>query len=107
VSLSQRARIAQTLHRVWNYYFNINEKKDLALSIGGIFFDLGFYNEALIYFQYSTDEYGIEIDTYYNKILCFYQLRQDKLFLKALEEAKQLFPGSDIFKKLHQLDLSS
>lgn len=101
----ERERIAQTLDIVWSYYFNINESQNLALNIAGIFFDLGFYRKALIYYQHSTNEHGIEEDTFYNKILCYYQLRQDALFTQALKSAKQLFPNSEIFHKLHQIDL--
>ncbi len=99
--------LLETLDLVWNYYFNINEKKDLALSIGGIFFDLGYYEKALLYFQYSTDVYGEEMDTFYNKMLCYYQLRQDVQFNNSLKIAQFLFPDAEIFENLKALKLDN
>jgi SAM-dependent MidA family methyltransferase len=107
ITHEERERLAQTLHLVWGLYFNINESEDLALTIAGIFFDLGYYEFALEFYQNSTDVYGVEADTCYNKALCYYQLRQDVLFKGLLKEAGQLFPDSDVFDSLHKLDLSA
>ena len=107
ISHVDRDRIAETLDFVWGYYFNINESVDLALNIAGIFFDLGFYDKALVYYQYSTDVYGIEMDTLYNKTLCYYQLRQDVLFTKSLKDAKERFPDTGFFDALQLLDMTA
>lgn len=107
LSKLDRERLAPALDFVWNFYFNINEKQDLSLEIAGIFFDLGFYEKALQYFNRSTDSYGAEADTYYNKILCYYQLRRDVQFSESLAAAKLLFPDSDLFDKLDLLDLEA
>ncbi len=103
----ERGRLAETMHHVWNFYFNINESHDLALHMAAIFFDLGYYEDALTYFNHSTATYGPEADTYYNKMLCYYQLRQDKLFATAMVEAKALFPDSRVFDKLQELDMNA
>lgn len=107
ISYADRERISETLHLVWNFYFNINESIDLALNIAGIYFDLGYYEHALTYFQYSEDISGLEMDTCYNKILCYYQLRNDVAFSKALEEARIQFPNSELLVKLDALDLNA
>jgi len=107
VSHEERERIAQMLHKIWNFYFNIEEQKDMALTIAGFFFDLGYYQFALDYFQLSTDSYGISMDTHYNKTVCMYQLRQDEKFTKSLNLGKQLFPNADVFEKLEKLDLEA
>lgn len=107
VSHEERGRIAQTIQQVWRFYFDINEPKDLAISLAGIFFDLGYYEQALEYFEHSSDTKGMEADTCYNKILCYYQLRQDVLFEKELAKAKLLFPDSDLFEQLNNLDLNA
>ncbi len=107
LSNTDRERIAQTLDKIWFYYFNINESQDLALNIAGMFFDLAYYEKALVYFEHSTNSYGVEADTFYNKILCYYQLRQDDKFIEATKEAKRLFPDSDLFEKLKKLDLNA
>ena len=88
-------------------YFNINEPFDLAYEMGGIFYDLGFYKEALIYFKHSTTKYGEKADIYYNRILCHYQLREDALFASTLKEAKIVFPEIEKFAQLSKLDLGA
>lgn len=107
VSHEERERIAQSLHQIWNFYFNINEHRDMALTIAGFFFDLGFYKYALEFFEHSSEQHGIELDTHYNKTVCYYQLRQDEKFATSLNLARKLFPTSDIFDKLDKLDLEA
>ncbi|MBX2875192.1 MAG: SAM-dependent methyltransferase [Saprospiraceae bacterium] len=106
ITINERRRLAQALNCVWDMYFNINERLDLAYELGGLFYDLGYYVEALAYFQHSIDSFGSKADTYYNRILCFYQLRQDQLFYKTLTEAKQKYPQFELFQKLDNLDMA-
>ncbi len=106
ITVNERRRLAQAMDCVWDMYFDINERLDLAYELGGIFYDLGYYTEALDYFQYSIDAFGSKADTYYNRILCFYQLRQDQLFYKTLAEAKQKYPQFELFQKLDNLDMA-
>lgn len=107
ISFNERKTIAQILHKVWDGYYNINDSYDLAYELAGIFFDLGFYEDALIYFQYAVDFYGAKADIYHNQILCYYQLRKDDLFIKVLKEAKIAFPNSTLFERLDKLDLTA
>lgn len=107
ITVNERRRLAQTLHQVWEMYFSISEPYDLAYELGGIFYDLGFYEDALVYFQFSIDLFGEKADLYYNKILCYYQLRQDQLLIQTLREAKLAFPGDDMLKKLDNLDMNA
>lgn len=105
ISFNERTRIAQTLNAVWDMYFYINEPYDLAYEIGGLLYDLGYFAEALIYFQHSVDIFGLKADIYYNQALCFYQLRQDKNFFKALETVKKEFPDYKLIPHLEKLDM--
>ena len=105
ITFNERKRIAQTMHRVWNLYFNINEEIDLSYEIGGVFYDLGFYIEALEYFKYSINSFGEKVDVRYNQALCYYQLREDEQFYITLKKAKELFPDSDLLKNLEKLDM--
>lgn len=105
ISTNDRNRVAQTLHQIWDLYFDIGESFDMAYELGGFFYDIGFYEEALTYFQYSADVYGRKDDIYYNQVLCYYQLRRDVLFGETLREAKVAFPESGLFAGLEKLDL--
>lgn len=107
ITFNERRRLEQTLHQVWDMYFSIKESYDLAYEIGGIFYDLGFYEAALKQYEHSIDLFGLKVDIYYNKALCYYQLRQDPLFLKTLAEAKQAFPNNEMLEKLDKLDMTS
>lgn len=107
INFNQRKRLAESLHKVWNLFFDLNEPYDLPYELGGFFYDLGFYKEALDYFQHAIDASGLKDDIYYNQILCYYQLRKDDLFRKTLKEAKKAFPKSTLFERLDQLDLNA
>ncbi|MFT5261920.1 MAG: hypothetical protein ACI8YQ_000647 [Polaribacter sp.] len=107
ISFNERKRLAETLHHTWDMYFNINEPYDLGYELGGMLYDLGFYKEALVYFQYSVDSFGQKADIYYNKGLCHYQLREDRLFMETLKEAKLAFPGDKMIEKLEGLDMGA
>ncbi len=106
ITPKERTRLAQTMHQTWNMYFYINEPNDLAFEMAGIFYQLGYYKEALTYFKFSIDLFGYTSDVYYNQALCYYQLRQDALFLKTVREAKFHFPSID-FEHLDKLDLKA
>ena len=107
ISSTERKRLAQTMHQTWKMYFTLIESFDLAYEIGGIFYDLGFYQEALEYFQFSVNQFGQQADVFYNQALCYYQLREDELFLKTLVKAKALFPTYERFGYLDTLDLEA
>jgi tetratricopeptide (TPR) repeat protein len=107
ITTNQRNRVIQSLHQAWSFYFNINEPYDFAYEIGGFLYDLGAYADALTYFQYSENIYGKKDDIYYNRVLCYYQLRQDELFSVTLKEAKEKFPNNKLFEKLDALDLNA
>jgi len=106
ISVNERTRVSETMHQVWDMYFSISENFDLAYAIGGIFYELGYYDEALKYFQHSQELHGQKADTYYNVALSYYQLRDDKNFLKTVKKAKQAFPEFVEFENLEKLELN-
>lgn len=107
ISFNDRTRIAQTLHQTWDMYFSLKEPEDMAFEIAGIFYALGYYQEALDYFKYSINNYGETADVFYNRALCYYQLRQDEHFLETIKEGKKSFPGYPRFAELNKLDLGA
>ena len=106
ISIKQRTRLKQTIIAVWNKYYSIKEGYDLSYELGGLMYDLGYYDEALGYFKNSSDIFGYKIDVDYNQILCYYQLRKDELFYKTLKAAKLRFPETDKFLNLENLDMT-
>jgi tetratricopeptide (TPR) repeat protein len=95
------------MHQTWDMYFYLNEPEDLAFEMGGMLYALGYYKEALDYFKYSVNNYGQTPDVFYNKALCYYQLRQDDPFLETIKEAKIAFPDYQKFQELSKLDLGA
>ena len=92
------------MRQTWSMYFMIHEPFDLAYEMGGMFYDLGYYEDALEYFGYSVGHFGVKADIYYNQALCYYQLREDALFSKALTIGKARFPDFKGFLHLEKLD---
>ncbi len=107
ISVMQRDRLKQTLRKVWDSYYAVKEDYDLSYELGGLMYDLGFYKEAMEYFDCSLEIFGNKIDVDYNQILCHFQLRQDALFYQKLKAAKLRFPQSDMFANLELLDMDS
>jgi tetratricopeptide (TPR) repeat protein len=107
ISRSDRKSLAQTFNNVWEMYFTLNEDYDLAFEIGGILYALGYYDEALEYFDRSLSLYGNTTDEYYNRLLCYYQLRSDKLFISTLKNGKIKFPDFAGWAHMDQLDLNA
>ena len=106
ISIKQRTRLKQTIIQVWNKYYSVKEDYDLSYELGGLMYDLGYYVEALGYFKYSSDTFGNKIDVDFNQILCYYHLREDDLFYRALKAAKLRFPEANAFLKLENLDMT-
>lgn len=106
ISIKQRSRLKQTVDYVWDIYYAVNEEYDLSYELAGLMYDLGYYNAALGYFKSSSDSFGYKIDVDYNQILCYYQLRQDEQFYKALKESKLRFPDAEAFLNLDKLDMA-
>ncbi len=106
ISIKQRARLEQTIHKVWANYYAINVAYDLSYELGGLLYDLAYYESALDYFKHSVTTFGEKIDVSYNQILCYFQLRQDDLFYETLAAAKLRFPGTQVFSSLEGLDMA-
>ena len=107
ITFNERKRLAQTMHQTWNMYFSLLGSYDLAYEIGGLFYDLGFYRDALKYFACSINRFGHKADIFYNRALCYYQLREDEWFVETLNEGKAAFPLYEQFDHLDKLDLNS
>jgi len=107
ITHKERNRIAQTLRRVGHFYFNIGETNSLFFEIGGLFYDLGYYEDALDFYQDSVHATERQADHYHNQLLCYFQLRQDDLFRKTLQEAQTLFPEHVALMELDKLNLNA
>ncbi len=107
ITVNERRRLKQVLDSTWSTYFTLEEPYDLAFEIGGLLYSLGYYTDALQYFDYSVNIYGHSPDEYYNRILCHYQMREDQKFVSDLRLAKTGFPDFERWEELDHLDLTA
>lgn len=107
ITVEERWRLQQTFVEVWGMYFDIGEDLDLAYELGGMDYDLGYYEEALLLFAQSTARYGLRADVAYNAALCHYQLKQDLQFVQVKDAAQLAFPLDTRLDHLDELDLTA
>lgn len=100
----ERKRIVQTLYRTWEMYFTLSETSDLAFEIGGLFYDLGFYSDAILFFEHSERICGRSQDAYYNKALCYHQLQSFDKLTDTVNESLALFPEFGLINELLELE---
>lgn len=107
ITIEERERLKELMLRTLEMYYSMNESMDIAFEIGGIFYQLSYYEEALYSFNCSKNIFGDSPDNFYNTILCYYQLRKDMHFKETLERAKYLYPDFESFEDLSNLDLGA
>lgn len=105
VTYPERSRIAETLHKIWGRYFHLNDTLDLAFEMAGIFYDLGYYDQALTFFDHSEHRYGPSEDSRYNIALCLYQLRRDEDLIQLINATLKAFPAYQRMEELRKLEL--
>ncbi|MBK8700707.1 MAG: SAM-dependent methyltransferase [Saprospiraceae bacterium] len=105
VTYPERSRIAETMDGIWKMYFSIRDTYDLAFEMAGIFYDLGYFEKALAYFDHSEMSYGASEDGRYNKALCLYQMKRDVEFLELIRETSTTYPQFTRVKELGTLKL--
>lgn len=91
-SLSERERQAlyEAIRQVWETYFPIGEKRDLAFFLGMLLYGMAYYSEALGYFQHSLQFYGPDASTAYNIGMCHYCLQQLEVAGACVDQALEL-----------------
>lgn len=85
-----RPDVAHALDQVWRCYFPIGEQLDLAFAIGSILSAMGYYREALVYFERSIELYGRHPVSLQAMAACAFSLRMLPSALAWIEEALEL-----------------
>jgi hypothetical protein len=98
ITYGERDRLHQSINFVWENYFNLDES-DLAFEIAGIMYDLGFYKDAVGYFNKSIDSYGYSENSYFNLALCHFQLNEDEKCMALVKQSKMQYP---LFMKMDE-----
>jgi tetratricopeptide (TPR) repeat protein len=92
-SAVMREEVLQTVMRVWEHYYPIGEKRDLAFELALLVYTYEGYTEALLLFQDSLRLYGSDPRTWWNIGLCHFGLDQPEEALRCFAEAARLEPG--------------
>lgn len=71
---SARGPWRHALQQVWRHYFPLGEHHDIAFELGVVAAALGFYRDALVYYEGSARHVGPDAATFYNAALCHYRL---------------------------------
>lgn len=99
ISMVERERLKQTFEKVLEVLFNIGEL-DIAFEMGGLLYDFGFFNEAIVFFEHSALYFGHSEDSYYNIALSYFQLNKDLKCKEIITESNRAFP---MFVKINEL----
>lgn len=87
----ERYALFQSLHRIWDMYYPLGENMDHAFEIGKILMDLSFPKEALSFFLFSKNQFGMSDKLVQPILSCFCS---EKEYGKAIEFLKQLEASS-------------
>nr|AYM52505.1 TPR repeat-containing protein [Archangium sp.] len=87
-----RQEVLRTVMRVWEHYYPIREKRDLAFEFALLAYAYGGYTEALGLFQDSLRLYGNDPRTWWNIGLCHFGLEQLEEATRCFGEAARLDP---------------
>ncbi|HEX3043267.1 MAG TPA: tetratricopeptide repeat protein [Bacillota bacterium] len=88
VTEDERFSIFQTVHQIWDMYYPLGEKKDLAFELGTILLRLEFYREAVVYYELSGKIYGYTKETLQLLLICYKQLGEDERARGIIEKLK-------------------
>jgi len=87
-----RNSLRQSLIKIWECYFDIGEKYDLAYDLGRMFRRLGEYPLAIECFSYSIYKYGNYPASCYNLGRCYQSVQNHQQAAEQLQIAHDLRP---------------
>ncbi|BDS09998.1 tetratricopeptide repeat protein [Aureispira anguillae] len=88
----ERWVLYQAIHRIWDSYYPLGEDNKLAFELGNLLFQLRFYREAIIYYDFSLKIYGLSAIVLYNIALSYCLLDEYSNALPIIEELKKHNP---------------
>jgi hypothetical protein len=92
---AQKQDLRDLVESIWELYYHLGEDYDLAFQIAVLLNEMGFYREALRYYERSIAHYGLDAHAAYNMALCYRELREVDQALAAVHQALALQPGHD------------
>jgi len=74
ISEQEKGALIDALYKIWDMYYYIGERNDLAFELGMILYELDQYQGALTFFHYSTQTHEVDIATLFNMAVCYLQI---------------------------------
>lgn len=91
-SRSMKEELSHAMSQLWDNYYAIGEKEDLAFEIGTLFQKMKQPAEALSFYEKSRQLSGTHHATEFNRGLCHYQLGEINNALGCINRALELRP---------------
>ena len=98
LSENQRWDLFLAIPRLWDTHYPLGESEDLAFDLGNLLYVLGFYPEALVYYDLSIQIYGQSKEVLSNIALCYKtKCHQTKCYKTKCHQTKchQTKPAAD------------
>ncbi len=99
-SKAELQELYQVIQHVWDTYYPIGEKRDLAYALGMLLYNMKYYPEALEFFQHSLELYGPQQNTLYDMAKCHSALQHIEDALACLDQMLQLYPSFEPAKAM-------
>jgi hypothetical protein len=90
ISDTLKQELCRAFHQVWETYYSIGERNNLAYHLGTLLCEMQYFPDALTYFAYSLEGFGEDAATRYSMAFCHYRLRRLDRALQDIERALQL-----------------
>jgi tetratricopeptide (TPR) repeat protein len=100
---AQKQEVFRAVHQVWEHYYPLGERTDVAFQIGLLLHTMEYYAEAVRFYEQSRALCGASALTAYNRGLCHHRLRQLDQALLCMEEALGLDPDCEAARRLRIL----
>lgn len=72
-SEAHKQALRQEFNKAWLLYYHLEDTFNLPFEIGIILHQMGFYSDALFYYQHAQSLYGDDMELLYNMAYCAYQ----------------------------------
>ncbi len=93
LTIVEREDLYQAVQEVWDIYYPMGDKPDVAFYLGMLLYSMAFFPESLEFFNHSIQLYGSNASTLYNIAMCHYNLGQPSTALNFIDQALKKDPA--------------
>ncbi|MFX3635281.1 MAG: SAM-dependent methyltransferase [Candidatus Pristimantibacillus sp.] len=101
------ADIRHGIRVMWNGYYRVEEKHDLALECGRLLYQMDSFEDALVFFERSIMDHEADAEVLYQMAICCYETDDEAASLRYAQRALTVEPdhegATDLIKVLHRI----